>query len=755
MGEKRKTNIADFVIKWRWIFLSVFVIAAILGAIMVPKTNILYDLTAYAPSDSNTEQAVEVMRKEFDDKGSAYVMVKNITEEEAASLSNELSEVVGVAAAVYDPDKDYKNGNVLYTLTLEDYDATNGANAAIKGVINYLSDKDAYLCGQSASSYYTRLETFESIVKVGIVIVVAILAMLIFTSGTYFEIVVMLLVFGVSVLINMGTNFLFDGISYIANLVALVLQLALSLDYSVILLHRFMEERALADVKTAASRALNKGVVEILSSSMTTIAGLCALILMTLPIGVELGLALSKSIVSSLLSVIFLMPALLVLFDKPIERTKHKSFVPSIKAPVKAIIKARYFIVPLFIVIIVLAGVGQFYNKYAFNINGGSKTVSDYQSISDEFGIINSLVVIVPKGDYAKEEQLIDFMTAKSEINSVTGIAAIEVAEGIKLIDAVGIDDVVAFGADFGLTRFKAEMLYNLYINDHDPTNATPVNEYRIVLIDLLEYAYQKASALGGLASEEELSELSRLIGARAYLESENYSRIIFNIERGIEDADSFALVGALDTELAEFYDEFYIAGESVACYDMAAKFPRDNLLVSIFTVVFVFLILLITFKNFILPFLLILAIQGGVWINFVIPFLANNSVSFIGYLLICAIQMGATIDYAIILTSRYRNMKQLFPDKLEAMVEAENAVYPTIITSGSILTITGLAMGMLASGAVASMGMLLGLGALTSMLIVLFVLPSLLLVTDKLVEKADFAVVFSRLKKKKSSKDD
>lgn len=749
MGEKRRENFSDFVVKWRWVFLSVFVLFAIFGAIMIPQTKILYDLSAYAPANSNTEKAVEVMKAEFDDKGSAYVMVKNITEEEAITLSAKLASIPGVAAAVHDSAKDYKDGSALYTVNLVDYDATDGANAAIKGILEFLSDKEAYICGQSASSYYTRLETFESILKVGVVIAVAIILMLIFTSGTYFEIIVMLFVFGISVVINMGTNFFFDGISYVSNLVALVLQLALSLDYSVILLHRFVEERALADVKVAASRALSKGVVEILSSSLTTIAGLCALIMMTLPIGVEMGLALSKSIVSSLLSVIFLMPGLLVFFAKPIERTKHKSFIPSVKAPAKAILKARYIIVPVFIILIALSGTGQFFNKYAFNINGGAKIVNDYEKISDEFGIINSLVVIVPKGDYVKEAELTDYLLSKPEINSAMGIASIEVAEGVNLVDEVNVADVVGFGAEFGLTETDAQLLFGLYRISQGETDI-PLDEYRIKLIDLLEFAYLSAGAFEGLLSEEESKLLEQLVGAKEYLEGENYSRIIFNIDCGIESKESLALVGALFDEIKPYYDEFYLAGESVACYDMAEAFPRDNLLVSVLTVAFVLIILLFTFKNFALPFLLILAIQGGIWINFVIPFLAGTGVSFIGYLLICAIQMGATIDYGIILTSRFRSMKALFPDKAEAMAEAQNAVYPTIITSGSILTITGLSMGILASGVVSAMGMLLGFGALISVLIVLFVLPSLLLITDKFVEKAEFSTVFKKFFGKK-----
>ncbi|NCA67350.1 MAG: hypothetical protein EOM87_04730 [Clostridia bacterium] len=737
---------SDYIIKGRWIILAIFVALAVLGTVMVFHTKILYDLSSYAPSGSNTSQAVEVMKREFDDKGSAYIMVKGVSLEEASALQGELSKIVGVATVSFDPVKDYKNNNVLYTVLLSDYDGTVSSFAAVERIIDFLSDKEAYLSGQSASSYYTKLETFESIFKVGIVIALAILLMLFFTSKTYFEIVIMLLVFGVSVIINMGTNFIFNGISYVSNLVSLVLQLALSIDYSVILLHRFMEERQTADIKTAASRALSKGMIEILSSSLTTIAGLCALLLMTLPIGVEMGLSLAKGIVASLLCVIFLMPALLVFFAKPLEKTKHKSFVPAVTKPAKAIIKARYIIVPVFIVIVALAAFGQFNNEYAFNINGGARIVASNDKVVEEFGVLNNLVVIVPKGDYQKEKELTEYILNKSSVNSAIGLSTIEVMEGLMLTDEVNVAELVALASSLGMTQAQINLLFTLYIAQNDPDTETPRAEYRVALINLLEFAYSMADML----SEEYAAALSQLIAARANFEGKDYSRIMFNIDSGIESKESLALVEELLSELGQFYNEFYLAGESVACYDMAKAFPGDKLRISLFTVFFVLLILLFTFKNLALPLLLIIAIQGGIWINFVFPYLLGSSVSFIGYLLISAIQMGATIDYGIILSSRYKSTKLIFPDKLDAMAQAENAVFPTIITSGSILTITGFALGVLASGVVANMGMLLGIGALTSMLVVIFVLPSLLLVFDKITDKAELGILIRKFQKNK-----
>ena len=747
--EEKKNAFFNFLIKNRWLMIIIFGVLAITGIVMFFNTKVIYDLSSFAPRNSNTADAVTVLKAEFDDKGSLYLMVKDISEEEAGNLQEELSEMDGVAVVAFDKSKDYINNSAFFTISLTDYDSSNEANNTISSIAEKMESGEFYLSGQSALSYYTRLETIESILKVGIIILVAILMMLVFTSKTFFELIVLLLTFGVAVILNMGTNFLFNGISYISNLVSLILQLALSLDYSIILLHRFMEERAIYDAKTSIFNALKKGTPEILSSSLTTIAGLCALLVMTLPIGVEMGLSLAKSIVFSLITVVFFMPALLVVFDKQLQKSKHKNFVPSVVRPVKAILKFRTPISIAFLIILVLAGTGQFFNEYSYNINGAKRILDSQDHIAEEFGYKNDLAIIIPKGDYEKEKDLIAFMKAKEIVNGVTGLSSIEVTDGLFLTDMVTVQSLTGLDIGIPLTEAMLNSLFQMYIDEKDPNTEIPVEEYEVMFIDLMQVASEKiALVFPGIEDTEYGKQLEQLTMARANFEGENYSRIMFNINSPTESKESLALIEDLTTDLSVYYDEYYMAGESVACYDMANVFPKDNLLVSILTVLFVLLILFFTFKNIFLPILVILVIQGGVWINFVIPFLASTPVSFIGYLLVCAIQMGATIDYGIVLTNRYRSTKHLYLTRIEAMAEAENAVFPTIITSGSILTISGISMGLVASGVVATMGMLLGIGAATSIILVLFVLPSLLLVLEKFIDKADYKNLFKKRKK-------
>ena len=739
------------IVKGRWICFGVFIALTIACVCLIPQIKVEYDLTTQMPQDSYTSEALDVLKREFDDKGMAYVCVVNIDSTEAKDIANELKGLEGVANVTYVEQMNFKNGKALYTVNLKDYDSTAECFDTIERIIDHLDNtsRESYLTGQSAYSYFTKAETEESILKIGVVIVALILVMLIFTSKTYFEIVLMLIVFAVAVAINMGTNVLFDGISYISNLVSLVLQLALSLDYMVVLLHRYMEERQSYDAKEATARALSKGIVEICSSALTTIAGLGSLLLMTMPIGVEIGLSLGKSIVASLLTVVFFMPALLVLLDKPLMKSKHRPFVPSIKRPAKAILNARWVIVPLFVVIVVLSCVGQLQNVYGFNYNGGSMILDAKAQIEPEFGTLNSLVVVVPKGNAEKERELATYISSFTDnVDSVNALSTIALADGIYLTDEIAKDDMqglmeaIAGGQDLGPFGALAGGMFDGYLNANGITDQNA----KVRIIDLLEYIVEEYGELLKPALGEYGELLDSLTFAKANLESENYSRLTFNVTSGIEGEATFKFIDEILAHIPDYYEEFYITGESIACYDMESNFDEDNMLVCVCSLFFVLIILFFTFKNILLPLVLILAIQGGIWINFVFPFLLGNPVMFIGYLIITAVQMGATIDYAIVLTNRYRTTRHKFLNRFDAMADAQNATFPTVLTSGLILTGTGFALSLLASGTVAAMGSLLGIGTLVSLLIVIFVLPSLLLVTEKAVDKCDFGTIVRKL---------
>ncbi len=756
-----KKKFCEFLVKYRWLFVAVFAVLTVGCIVMMFFTEVNYDLSGSLPHDSGAYIGMEVLKGEFDDKGMTYVVIEDIEQEEANDFAEELSSVEGVANVVYVEMQNYVDGNAIYTVSFDYYDSTEECFDSIERVMKFVEDSgyDGYYTGQSASSFYTKFTTESSIVKIGVVIVVIILAMLIFTGKSYFELVPLVISFGVAVALNMGTNFFFNffgGISYVSNLVSLVLQLALSIDYSVILLHRFMEEHAtIPDTKEAVKSAMSKGISEICSSSLTTIAGLLTLTLMALPIGREIGITLAKSIVFSLVSVIFLMPSLLIIFSKPLIKTMHKSFVPSTKKMHYNVLGARKVIVPLFLVVVLLAGGSQYFYKYNYNMNSCQDILENNENIEElGFGKINSLVVVVPKGNYEKERELARYIASYDVVDGNNALSNIEIADGIYLTDEFTKEefvDMITSGAGTGtdLSMFEgiAEDCYDSAVADSDKD--------KLALLDILIYVsgseeYKPLIDLTGYGDM-----LDQLVYAKGNLEGENYARMTFNITSGVESEKTFNFIKDVREKIGEYYEEYYVTGESVVCCDFAEHFPQDNLIVSVVTIAAILVILLFTFRNILLPLILILAIQGGIWLNFSITLISGNPISFIGYLIICAVQMGATIDYAIVLTSRYTSMANLGMDKRERMAIAVEKVFPTVITSGTILTLTGGSLSILSSGIVASLGSLLAIGTTFSMLIVIFILPSMLTITEKLYEKCYFKNIFKKKKKNLSVAED
>ena len=765
----RKTG--RFNVRFRYLLIAIFALLSILAAVAIPFTKVLYDVSGYLPDDSTAAQGLRVLQEEFDDPGNAYAVFTGVTKAEAKDIADRLSRLKGVDKTVFEPTSSYKEetSSALITVIFTDHDSTKEAFATMERIIDATKDYDVHFIGQSASSYYTKMETERSILTVGVVIAAIIIVMLLVTSKTYFELIPMLITLGISVLLNMGTNYLFNGISYISNLVSIILQLALSIDYSVILMHRYTEERLNGlSPEDAAVEAQRKGVPEILASSLTTFAGMCALILMQLDIGVEIGISLAKGVVLSLLTVLFLMPALLVIFSRPLDATRHKDFLPSVAKPTTAIVRARWVIVPVFLIVMILAGVTQTFNTYSFDMNKTQMLVAGRQAVEDAgFGKMNTLVLVVPNdGDAAKQRAVCAYVESFDEVASGSALASISLAEGVYLTDEVDKDEfaktmMALAGQDdntfLGMMMSSAiKGIFNGYCEEMAQDAATA----KVQIVDLLIYIYDHVGEYAALSKQYGGSELSlfsdeyvEMLGNLAYakgnLTGDNYVRMIFDLTVDVEEDGAFRLIERLESGLKDYYDEYYMTGESVVCHDMAGYFPTDNLRVNLFTVAFILIILLFTFRNLLLPVILTLTIQGTIWLNCAIPFLAGYPVSFIGYLIICAIQMGATIDYAIVLTNRYYSVRDNYADRYKAMGDAMNAVFPTVVTSGIILTLTGFILYFASAGVVAAMGSLLGFGALFAMLVVLFILPSLLLVTEKIADKCSFKSIKERFSKR------
>ena len=763
MGERKTSEnfmmrLARFIVNKRKAFIVLFALACVYSVISIPKVGVVNDLTEYLPESTETRQGLDIMNEEFTTFGTAKILVSNITYDKALSLSKELEEIKGISAvSFYDEEDDtydsakigdyYQNASALYTLTFEEEQDTDLSQEAMVQVREKLDGYSSYV--------YTTVDkddaaSLKADMKVIVVIVIfIILVVLVFTSKTYMEIVIFLAVFGVAALLNMGTNYWFGEISFVTNAVGAVLQLALAIDYAIILFHRFMEEHEDKETIEAITVALSKAIPEISSSSLTTVSGMVALMFMQFGIGMDLGSVLTKAIIISLLTVFLFMPALIVMFSNAIDRTVHKNFVPTINFWGKIVVKLRYIGLPIFLVIVAGASVFSGRCPYIYDINSiesskKNEFLASKERIEETFEVTNTMAIVVPRGDYESEGRILKRLEALEEVDTALGLANVEVSDDGKyiLVDKLGPRDFSEVaGVDLDLVR----VLYQFYAFDKEQYSAFMKNldDYRVSIIDMIDFIYQQKEK-GGIEFDEEMSDeiddlYKAVCDAREQLEGETYDRLVFNLKGAVEGEETFKTIDHIRDIALDYYDEVYVVGDATSNYDLSTSFQRDNVIISVLTALFVGIILLFTFQSAGLPFLLVLTIQGSIWINFSMPYLTQSTMYFLSYLVVSSIQMGATIDYAIVITSRYLDLRKEMPDRKKAVVESLNQSFPTIITSGTILTSAGFVIGYLTNNAViASLGKVLGRGTLISIILVMTVLPQLLLVGDKLIDKTE-----------------
>ena len=752
MSETKPTvmeQIAAFIVDKRNLLFLMYILAIVFCFFSMRWVDVENDITAYLSEDTETRQGLTVMDKEFVTFGTAKIMISNISYEHAQVIADELKEIQGVTKVEFDHTIDhYKDASALLSLTFEGEEDDPISMTAMNEVRDRVSSYDTSISTSIGVNLADQLAR-----EMQIIIVIAafiIIVVLLFTSKTYGEIPVLIITFIVAAVLNMGTNFLLGKISFISNSVAVVLQLALAIDYAIILCHRFSEEHEQLPTREACIIALSKAIPEISSSSLTTISGLGALIFMHFKIGEDLAFVLIKSILLSLLSVFTLMPGLLMLFSKIIDKTSHKNFVPSINIVGKFVVKTRYIIPPIFLVILVLAFI--FANKcpYVYGTTDlraarRNDTQIAADRIKESFGTDNLVALIVPSGDYEAEGKLLNKLESYEQVKSTLGLANTEAIDGYMLTASLTPRQ---FAELIDLDYEAAKLLYSAYAV-HDEAFGKVVNglsEYGVPLIDMFMFLYDQVDK-GYITLEDELMDTledlnnNQLTDAKLQLMSEQYSRMLIYLNLPEESDETFAFLETIHDEPAQYYEEeVYIVGNSTSNYNLSSTFGMDNIIISILSALFVIGILMFTFKSAGLPVLLILVIQASIWMNFSFPYLQNTSLFFLGYLVVSSIQMGANIDYAIVITSRYMVLKKSMPIK-EAIIEALNQSFPTIITSGAILASAGILIGQITTdGTIASIGVCLGRGTIISMVLVMFVLPQILVLGDSIIKRTAFA---------------
>ena len=733
-------------------FYLVFILLILYSVLTMDKVKVNNDLTSYLPDTTETRQGLDLMDEQFLTYGTARIMVCNVTYEEAQGLSEELREMDGVAMLDFeDTEEYYHDMEALFKVTFDGEAGDETAQEHLDSVLEALSGYDVYYSSDIGQEERDAADLSNDMIVILLLAGVVIVAVLLFTSTTYAEIPVFLMTFIVAAILNKGTNYWFGTISFVTDSIAVVLQLALAVDYAIILCHRFMEEHEDKEAREAVIVALSKAIPEISSSSLTTVSGMVAMMFMQFRIGYDMGIVLAKAIVLSLISVFFLMPGLLLTFAKAIDHSHHKSFVPNITAVGKFCVHTRFVIPPLLVVAVIAGAVLSGRADYVYDVNTlQSKNMSEnkfsVEMVNRNFGTVNQLAVIVPGGDYEKEGQLLRELERLPEVDSCMGLANIEAMDGYVLTAQLSPRE---FAELIDMDIEVANLLYSAYAVDDSNYGALlgGINEYKVPLIDMFLFIYDQKER-GNITLEDDLEETltdaySQISIAKNQLLGERCSRFVLELSVPSEGEETYAALERIRGVTAKYYgdEEVYLVGNSTSNKDLSDSFVMDNNIITILTALFVMAILLFTFQSAGLPVLLVVTIQGSIWMNFSLPYLTGEVVYFLGYLVVSAIQMGATIDYAIVITSRYMELKTYMPIK-KAIVETLNQAFPTIVTSGSMLVAAGFIISNVSTNAVvAAIGLALGRGTLTSIALVLLALPQTLLIGDIIIQKTAFTL--------------
>lgn len=687
-------RLASFIVGHKKLILIVFVVLAVIGAFLMPLVQVNYDMSLYLPEDTATKRNMEIVEHEFGLAGSAQVMLSNVEIVDVLRLKKSIQQVDGVKNVMWlddlvdihqpleylDPstvENYYKDKTAFLVLEFEEDDYSSRTYQALDEIRTIVGE-EAAIAGSSVINKVMLQTSDSQTLMLTFAVIPLILIVLIFATHSWFEPVIFLMTIGIAVTINLGTNCFFSNISFLTNSTAALLQFAISMDYAIFLLHRFTRERkADIDVEEAMKRAIVGSVRSVTSSALTTVAGFVAFLFMRYELGADLGLILAKGIVLSLISVFLLLPVLALYFDKLILRTQHRNLLPPFGGWGKWTVKLRYgaIIMLLLVVPVFLAQTSNSfqYGQEAVAANPGSPSAEDKIRIEETFGAYNPMMVLVPKGNVAKQAALADALESIPNVREVQAL--------VKVADPA----------------LPQEMLPSVAVEQ---------------------------------------------------FESENYSRMVVVLNTAEESEEAFAAVDAIDAKVNEIYgDEGLVLGSSMSVSDIKTVVDKDYVTVTYVSIGAVLLILLLAFRSLSLPIILVFVIELSIWVNMSVPYFMGDPMNFIGYLIVSAIQLGATIDYAILLTDHYLDHRKRLSKK-EAMVEAMKQAGPSIFTSCLILTIAGVLVGTVSQvQGVSQMGWLLGRGAFLSGLFVLILLPQLLVLLDKVVMKTTFRGKKNRIK--------
>lgn len=677
-------KLSQIIAKNRVVILVLAFILIIPSAFGYFSTKVNYDILSYLPSDLETRQAQSILKEQFGCGSLAMLIVEGMENKDVEKLKEKVEEVKGVNEVIWINDaldisvpieilpssvKDmlFSDNSTLMIVKLSETDADIDTQEAVQEIRD-ITGKQAFLSGVAGVIKDTKdLADKEAPIYILIAVIIS-LVILALTMESFLTPIIFLLSIGIAIIYNMGTNIWFGEISYITKALSAVLQLGVTMDYSIFLLHRYDEERLIQKDNTSAmASAIEKTIGSIAGSSLTTIAGFLALCVMKLALGKDIGLVMVKGVVFGLICTVTVLPSLILVFDKSIHKFKHKTVLPKFEKSSAWVINHNKVLVLIGALILIPALIGYRNTKVYYNLDESLPkdlpSIVANSKLKTEYNMMSTNIILVDEDlDGYKVNQMI------KELKSVDGVTSV-----------IGLEDIL--GPRIPESFIPEELLNQIKNGGHEEIMLN--SEYKA-------------------ASEEVTAQLEE----------------INNI---VKKYDPEGLVG----------------GEAPLTNDLIDIADTDFKMVSFVSIIAIFIIILIIFKSPIIPIILVLAIELAIYINLGIPYYMNTSIPFIASIVIGTIQLGATVDYAILLTSRFKEELAKNKDKKEAMRIALQGSTRSIVTSA--LTFFGATAGV---GIISDMEMISSLctlmarGAIISMFVILFILPGILLLCEKIIVK-------------------
>ncbi len=688
------------VVKYRIPILILAFLLMIPSCLGMINTRINYDMLDYLPDDMDTVIGQEELMEDFGKGAFSFIIVEDMPNKDVAKLKDQIEQVDHVETVIwYDslfdlsvpmellPDSILKEFNTENsTMMAVFFDSATSADVTMDSIrqIRSICGKQCYVSGMSA--LVTDLKDLceaEEPIYVGIAVALACLAMLLLLDNWIVPFIFLLSI-GMMILVNMGTNYFMGEISYVTKALSAVLQLAVTMDYSIFLWHSYCEQREkLDDHREAMAAAISMTLTSVIGSSITTVAGFIALCFMTFTMGMDLGIVMAKGVILGVLGCVTVLPALILLLDKPLQKTQHKPLIPNMNKFSKGVVRSSVVLLIIFAILLVPAYMG-------------------YSATNDE--VYYDMGQCLPKD--------IEYVIANE-----------------KLVD-----------------EFDIASTHMLLVNRDVPTPKVRKMIDEMEQVDGIKYILSMESIVGCRIPEEFLPE-----SIVETMKSDKWELMLINSQYKVASNEVNQQIGTLNDILKKYDEAGMLIGEAPCMRDMIKTTARDFQVVNTVSILAIFIIIAFVEKSFSLPFILITVIESAIFINLGLPHYLGQSLPFIAPICISTIQLGATVDYAILMTTRYKVERIQGSDKRSAVCTALSTSIPSIIVSGMGLFAATFGVALYSNiDIIRSMCMLMARGAVVSMISVILILPALLLLFDRVVCATTFDMRQIRHRKNK-----